>query len=170
MISIRPIDFNDTHKIVEWRNNPIVRKNFIFQQQLTDEMHINWMETQVLARKCYQFIIVDEDLNADVGSVFLRDVDMSNKKAEFGIFIGDDLSRGKGIGTNATKQILKFAFEELELNKVFLRVFASNLGAIKSYEKAGFKKEGLFYQDVIINGTSEDLVFMAILKKEWINL
>ncbi len=53
------------------------------------------------------------------------------------------------------------------MNRVYLRVFADNLGAIKSYEKAGFRYEGTFRQDVMIDGVGEDIVFMAILREDW---
>ncbi len=102
-----------------------------------------------------------------VGSVYLRDIDRSNQKCEYGIFIGDEDCRGKGIGTAAAKLALAHAFEELGLNRVYLRVFADNLGAIKSYEKAGFRYEGTFRQDVMIDGVGEDIVFMAILREDW---
>ena len=55
----------------------------------------------------------------------------------------------------------------MKLNRVFLRVFADNPRAIKSYENAGFKYEGTFRDDVIIDGTGYDMVFMGILKREW---
>ena len=166
-IKIRPIIKSDTQNILKWRNNPNVLKNFIYQKLLTKKEHLSWLETQVKNKKAYQFIIHINEDSKDIGSVYLRDVDLKNKKAEFGIFIGDDSARGKGIGTLATKKILEFAFQKLKLNKIFLRVFAENLNAIASYKKSGFVKEGLFKEDVIVNNKKIDLVFMSILKKDW---
>ena len=58
------------------------------------------------------------------------------------------------------------AFEQLGLHKVFLRVFADNLRAIKSYENAGFVKEACFKDDVKIDGKYYDMVFMAIINEK----
>lgn len=165
-ISIRPITTGDTQNIVKWRNSSFVRDNFIFRQELTASDHEKWMSTSVASGKAAQFIIVSDELG-DIGSVYLRDIDNVNRKAEYGIFIGEEDAVGKGIGTIAARLILKYAFEVLQLNRVFLRVFPENKGAIKSYEKAGFVKEGLFYEDVIIDSVPRDMVFMAVLASQY---
>jgi len=164
-IKIRPIKKSDTDNIIKWRNDPNVLKYFIYQEPITKKIHLNWLKTQVKTKKVYQFIIHDIEDNRDIGSVYLRDVDLKNSKAEFGIFIGEDSARGKGFGTLATQKILDFAFKKVKLNKIFLRVFAENLNAIASYKKSGFTQEGLFREDVIIKNKKNDLVFMAIFKK-----
>ena len=95
-----------------------------------------------------------------------NDIDTNNKKAEFGIFIGEDLARGKGIGTESTILTIKYGFEELKLHKIFLRVFANNYSAIKAYEKAGFIYEGTAKDDIMLpNGEFQDIVFMSIINK-----
>ena len=98
-----------------------------------------------------------------MGSVFLRDIDYQNKKAEYGIFIGEDTARGKGIGTEAAKSIVQYGFAELKLHKIFLRVLADNKGAIKSYENAGFVQEAYLKDEVLLNGEYRDIVLMAVI-------
>ena len=166
-IKLRPIKKTDTNNIIKWRNNPNVFNNFIYQKELTKKEHLNWLKTQVKTKKVFQFIIYSSEDSQDIGTVYLRDVDLRNKKAEFGIFIGEDSARGKGFGSLATQKILEFAFKKLKLNKVYLRVFSSNIKAISSYQKNGFIQEGLFKEDVIINNKKIDLIFMGILKKNW---
>lgn len=166
-VKLRHITEADTANIVKWRNTPSVYEHFIYRIPLTEEDHLNWFHTRIETGKVAQFIIVDTESNTDVGSVYLRDIDKDNQKCEYGIFIGEDSCRGKGIGSAAAKLALEYAFKELKMNRVFLRVFADNIGAIKSYENAGFKFEGKFRDDVIIDGTPYDIVFMAILKSEW---
>jgi len=165
-VHIRPIEKEDTDNILRWRNNPEIRSNFVFQDELTREAHENWLDINIKAGKAAQFIIVTDELG-DVGSVYLRDIDGRHRKAEFGIFIGESAARGKGFGTAATLKVLKHAFRELDLNKVFLRVFTDNVGAIKSYERVGFTKEGCFAEDVIVDGKPRDMVFMALLKSQY---
>ncbi|MCL1918380.1 MAG: UDP-4-amino-4,6-dideoxy-N-acetyl-beta-L-altrosamine N-acetyltransferase [Peptococcaceae bacterium] len=161
-VSLRPLTREDTANIVKWRNIPRVRNNFIYQMELTAAAHEKWLETRVKTGQVEQFIIVTEE-DGDVGSVYLRDIDRIHRKAEFGIFIGEESALGKGIGTAAARMILDYAFHNLGLNKVFLRVLADNARALSSYERAGFVREGCFVQDVIIDNEPRDLVFMAAL-------
>ena len=56
-----------------------------------------------------QFVITDTETNTDVGSVYFRDIDRQNKKCEYGIFIGEESCRGKGIGSAAAKLALDYA-------------------------------------------------------------
>lgn len=169
-VLIRPITEADTGKILKWRNDPSVMEHFIYRTALTAEMHLNWYYNRVQTGEVAQFIIIDIDTGEEVGSAYLRDIDTANKKCEFGIFIGEVLCRGKGIGSVAATLALKYAFEELGLNRVFLRVFADNTQAIKSYENAGFRYEGTFREDVIIDGVGYDMTFMGILRAEWDNM
>lgn len=165
-ISLREIKIEDTENIVRWKNNKNVKKNFCIQQDLTPEVHMNWFKTRIQTGEVKQFIIKDEEQGIEVGSTYLRDIDNKNKKAEFGIFIGEDLARGKGIGTKSAELTVKYAFEELKLHKVFLRVFSDNIPAIKSYEKVGFKYEGTAKDDIILpNGEYQDIIFMSIINE-----
>lgn len=159
-IFLRSIQMEDTETILKLRNSLDVRKKFIFQEDFTEEGHEEWMCQKVFTGLVEQFMICLKDGTA-IGSVYLRDIDSKNKKAEFGIFIGSNGFRAKGIGTEATMLITNFGFEILNLEKIFLRVFADNIGAIKCYEKAGFVQEGLFKKDIYIDGKPKDLIFMA---------
>ena len=165
-ITLRKIEYTDTDDIVRWRNKDFVRSNFIFQQLFTNEIHENWMKTRVDTGEVVQFIISEIQTGKGVGSVYLRDIDRINQKAEYGIFIGEEDALGKGFGSEAAALAIKYAFEQLGLHKVFLRVFADNLRAIKSYENGGFVKEACFKHDVKIDGKYYDMVFMAIINEK----
>ena len=164
-ISIRPINEDDTDKIIEWRNKPSISQYFIYRAPFTRETHLNWLHNRVQKGEVFQFIIMLGD--KPIGSAYLRDIDNKNKKGEYGIFIGEDNNCGKGFGTIATNLVIDYGFKELKLNRIFLRVFPYNIRAIKSYEKVGFKHEGLFREDVIIDGKSYDMKFMSILRRDW---
>jgi UDP-4-amino-4,6-dideoxy-N-acetyl-beta-L-altrosamine N-acetyltransferase len=170
MTAIRKITIQDTENIIKWRNSPSVRSNFLSQELLTAEVHHQWLKECVEQGKAAQFIIVDTDKGLDIGTTYLRDIDLKNRTAEFGIYIGEDGARRQGHAFRATKLILDHAFYEINLNRVFLRVLADNLPAIKTYEKSGFVREGLFRADVIIDGKALDVVFMSILKDDYVNL
>lgn len=162
-IYLRPMTKEDTDLIISWRNTDVVRKRFIDQAPFTREGHLNWIATMVDTGRVVQKIICMADTGRPVGSVYVRDIDLRHGKGEYGIFIGEADARGKGIGTRAARLMLEYCFGELKLHKVFLRAFADNIQAIRSYEKAGFIKEGYLREDVCIEGNYRDIVLMAVL-------
>lgn len=165
-VYLRPMTYDDTDLIVAWRNSDAVRKNFIYQALFTRESHENWIRTMVETGKVVQMIICDSASDKPLGSVYIRDIDRHHNKAEYGIFIGEQDARGRGVGTAAAKLMLRYCFEEEKLHRVYLRAFAENVQAIRSYEKAGFWREGLLCDDVCIDGEYRDIVWMAALNPE----
>lgn len=160
-VYLRRMTGEDTDDIVAWRNSEGVRENFIYQELFTRESHENWIRTMVDTGRVVQMIICDLKTDRPLGSVYIRDIDRRHNKAEYGIFIGEAEARGRGAGTAAARLMLRYCFEEEGLHRIYLRAFADNLQAIRSYEKAGFEKEGLLKDDVRINGVYRDIVWMA---------
>ena len=101
-----------------------------------------------------------------VGSVYFRDIDHDNKKAEYGIFIGEADAAGRGIGSETARLAADYARDVLKLHKLMLRVFADNVGAVKSYQNAGFVQEACLKDEFLQNGVYRDMLLMAILFEE----
>lgn len=161
-IYLRPMTREDTDLIVKWRNKDFVRKNFIYQKPFTREGHLHWIETMVETGRVVQFLICTKD-DVPVGSVYLRDIDEVHHKAEYGIFIGEEDALSKGYGTEAARLMTEYAFQELKLHKLMLRVLAGNERAKRSYEKAGFVQEAYLKDDVCLEDGYRDVILMAIL-------
>jgi RimJ/RimL family protein N-acetyltransferase len=85
-----------------------------------------------------------------------------------GIAIGERDFWGRGYGTEAMQLVLGYAFLELNLRRVSLALHAYNERALKSYEKAGFKLEGVMRGEVLREGRRTDTLFMGILREEWL--
>ncbi len=160
-IYLRLMTYDDTDRIVAWRNSDAVRKNFIYQALFTRQSHENWIRTHVETGDVVQLIICNLADDKPLGSVYIRDIDRHHNKAEYGIFIGEAEARGRGVGTAAAKLMLRYCFEEEQLHRVYLRALSENGQAIRSYEKAGFQREGLLRDDVCIDGKYRDIVWMA---------
>ena len=105
-----------------------------------------------------------------LGDADLTVINWGGREAFVGIGIGEREFWGKGYGTDAMGLILRYAFTELNLRRVSLNVFEFNQRALRSYEKAGFQLEGRQRQFIQREGRRWDLVYMGILREEWLAL
>jgi len=102
-----------------------------------------------------------------IGEIVLSDIDEVNLAAGFRIALYDPQYYGRGYGTEATRLILKFAFEKLSLHRVELEVYAFNRRAAHVYEKVGFVKEGIRRDALVWGDEYVDAICMAILRPEY---
>lgn len=108
--------------------------------------------------------VIDAD-GDPVGTVSLFAFDHLARHAEVGIALLAE-ARGHGVGTEAIRQIVEFAFVRCNLRRLHLQAIASNVGAIRAYEKAGFVVEGRQREHAWVRGRYEDIVLMGILRDE----
>ncbi len=114
------------------------------------------------------FMIVTLPENKRIGFVALFDIKYPNAAAMFAIGIGDPEYRGKGYGPEAIGLLLDYAFDELGLHRVGLRVMSYNTAGIRAYEKVGFRLEGTIRQAVWREGKRWDILNYGFLRDEWL--
>lgn len=115
------------------------------------------------------YIIHTKDSEKAIGITSLINIDQKNRNAECIIDIGEKDYWGKGYGKEALKLLLDYAFLEMNLHRVSLRVFSFNEKAISLYSKIGFKREGISRQSLFRNGQWHDIIHMGILQHEYVN-
>jgi len=89
--------------------------------------------------------------------------DREQRKAELRKLIGDPAMRGKGYGKKATKLWLSYGIHGLRLRKIYLYTFDTNLRNIRLNEELGFKLEGIYRAENIIDGIPKDVIRMGLL-------
>ncbi len=109
--------------------------------------------------------ISDESL---VGTCQLHSINAIHRSAELQIRIGLEDARGCGFGSEACRLLLHHAFQDLNLNRVFLHVFENNMRAIHLYTRVGFKLEGTLRRSAYVDGNWANIVIMAILRDEYL--
>lgn len=160
---IRPIAFEDTSMVVQWRNEGAVKGNLFTQSDITRESHERWLLSTVSTRKCDQFIVQVRSTGQQVGSVFLKAIASDKSDGEFGIFLGE-AGRGRGFAKEATMLLLEHAFETLGLMKVHLAVYSDNIAGIKAYKNAGF----IEMPELEAEGTDgRAITYMGITGAQW---
>ncbi|ADL52386.1 GNAT family N-acetyltransferase [Clostridium cellulovorans] len=170
-IRLRAYEKEDAELAHKYFTTPETRKNIDigipYPISLREEE--KWLETAVRDGECYTFAIETLEDSKYIGGCGINNIDRKNSVATVGISIGDEEYKGKGYGTDAMKTLVNFIFNEVNVNKVKLNVFSFNERAIKSYEKVGFKKEGVLRQEIYRFGKYYDVIVMGILKEEFLN-
>jgi RimJ/RimL family protein N-acetyltransferase len=166
-IYLRPLEIEDVDSLVTWFNDTDVTRFLLRYRPLTR------MEEEAFLRKISESdtdivlgIAVREN-DRLVGFTGLNQLDVRNRHVRFGIGLGDKSTWGKGYGTEATRLMVRYAFDTLNLHRVWLHVSENNERGLRTYQKVGFQTEGRLRQDTYREGRYWDTIVMAILREEW---
>jgi len=122
---------------------------------------------EIITKQQQVFSIVDAENDRLIGRCLLFNIDPVNRSAMLGIFIGEKAYWGKGYGQEATRLLLDYGFNLLNLHNIMLGVFSFNERAIQAYRKVGFKEMGRRREARIIGDRKFDVVFMDMLADEF---
>lgn len=126
----------------------------------------SWIKSQISNNNgTYNFAIEDIENNKYIGGCGIQQVDWLNRVATVGIMIGYKDYWGKGYGTDAMKVLIKFLFDDMNINKIRLSTFSFNERAINSYKKCGFEIEGILKEEIFKDGKYYDKIIMSIFNK-----
>jgi RimJ/RimL family protein N-acetyltransferase len=168
-VYLRALELSDVDQLVKWRNDLAVTTslggNTYFVSNLRET---EWVKNAILNDdKNIRLAICLKDNDQYIGNVNLTSINWINRSAEFSIMIGEKNQWRKGYGTEATSLILTYAFEEINLHRVYLTVRDDNKSAITLYEQIGFQHEGILRQSIYKNNRYIDLYIFSILKTEF---
>lgn len=171
-VYLRPAERADLPTFVRWLSDADVVRDLDLRTPLSLAAEEQWFERMLAAQGTtdYHFVICLVADDRPIGTIGLHAIDAVNGSAEFGIAIGEKDEWGKGYGTDATRAIRDFGFAELRLERISLRVYASNARGRRAYEKAGFVHEGTLRHARYQRGTYVDVDVMSILRDEWLAL
>lgn len=166
MLNLRELRIDDLEYMYEAFNDPDISKSFLFTRYpLSKEKLVNFIESSWKDANNIHYAIVSEH-DEYVGTVSLKNINYLDRNAEYAIITRKKFW-GQKYAYKATKTIINYGFNTLNLNKIYLNVLSSNIRANKFYEKFGFVKEGIFKEHVYIDGKYEDLNWYYILKKHF---
>jgi RimJ/RimL family protein N-acetyltransferase len=170
-LRLRAIEREDIPRFVRWLNDPEVVYYMLNFAPLSKANEERWFERQVAMSPIEGQIFAIEVKEGNdwmhIGNTGLHQIDMVTREAEFGIFIGEKGYWNQGYGRQAAHLTVKYGFESLNLNRIFLHVVAENLRAVKAYAASGFVKEGQLRQALFKNGKYNDIIVMSVLHSEW---
>lgn len=157
---IRELRRNDKDLMLEWLMNEKIRENFRFNYSKISMSSVEDFIRNSISEENKHYAIVNEN-DEYMGTVSLKKINFVPDTAEIAIVLREN-AMGKGYGKTAIQDVLKIAFNELNLNKVYLNVFRNNKRAIKLYEKIGFNLENNFQDFQVSEDIGLDIVYYSI--------
>lgn len=166
-MKLRVLENKDAPFMLEWMKDKRVNRFFRFDSENIDEKSVEeFIKNSFKSdNNSYHFAIADDN-DEYLGTVSLKKIDLKARSAEYAISIRYS-AQGKGVGKFATQKILDFAFNELNLNRIYLNVLSENKNAICFYEKQGFTFEGEFYHHINIRGKLKSLKWYRMMRCEY---
>jgi RimJ/RimL family protein N-acetyltransferase len=165
---LRSIERDDLERCYAWMNDEDLRATLSQRYPVSLAREADWVERatrgQDPSHLALAICLVQGDRH--IGNCSLEHIDRENGTATLGIFIGERDCRGEGLGEEAVRTLCLYGFEEMNLHKVRLDVHAGNDRALKTYERVGFRREGLLRQEAYRRGGYLDVIRMGLLREE----
>jgi RimJ/RimL family protein N-acetyltransferase len=167
-IELRCLELEHLDRIVEWRNHRDIRKSFFNKALISISGQKAWFDRYLVDPDRAIFIAVSKQSGKPVGMIGLYHIDQMNHKAEIGsTMVGDPSMWGRGIAVEMVELLIRYGFEDLNLNRIYAYAIDFNLGSIRVKEKCGFLHEGTLKQDHYANGKFYDVKLLGITRGDW---
>ena len=166
-VTLRAMEREDCEMIREMFNDPEIENLVVgWAFPVSKYAQEKWFEAHYNDNTNFRFVIETEEEGA-VGIATLTGIDWKNRRATHGIKLKNIKYRSKGIGTDAVMAIMRYAFDELQLNRLDGSWFADNLPSKRMYMKCGWAEEGVRRSYIYKGGKYRDLVITGILAEDY---
>jgi RimJ/RimL family protein N-acetyltransferase len=163
-IQIGPITTQDSEPLFRWFNDPQAARLDYAWRPVDGISHQKWITSIGTDPTQIWFAIRRAGHAAIIGFVILRNISPVHRSAELGVRVGEEGDRGRGVGKDATRQVLRFCWRALNLNRVQVSVLAGNERALRLYTALGFRREGTLRQAQFIDGAWKNVILMGALR------
>ena len=170
IVNLRAQEMGDLERNHRWVNDRELTRFLGARYQFSLLAEENWMRERtgkVMAFGGDMGFAIETKDGRHIGNTGLHRASPENRSADMGIMIGEKECWGRGYGTDALRTLVRFGFEEMNLNRIALDVYDFNERAIASYLKCGFIEEGRRRQDIYKGGRYIDVVMMSLLRDDW---
>ena len=166
-ITLTPLNSGHAAIYAKWQSLPNVRLYSRNIMPKTPDDIKKWLEpTGGRVKKDVGFEIWHKKDKKLIGECGVNDINWYDMKAFLGLVVGESEYWGQNICTDATNLLVEYAFNELNLNKLYADIFSPNKGSYKCVEKNGFTREAVFKKDVFIEGVVVDTYCYSLLKED----
>jgi RimJ/RimL family protein N-acetyltransferase len=166
-VYLRPVEEGDAALVYFGKNNSAVRETlFLFAPMTLDQVRQE-LTSWSTSKEIMLFTICSRESDEAVGQTAFVRIDYVSRAAVFYIAIYDPQYWAKGFGGEATRLMVHYAFDILNLNRIQLHVCCDNEHGVQAYRRAGFQIEGTLRQAMYHHDRYIDFYVMAILRSEY---
>jgi [ribosomal protein S5]-alanine N-acetyltransferase len=167
-IYLRPLERSDlTEEYLDWINDPAVNTHILASGFPVNRDSLESYYENSQPPECAMFAICDLKNDRHMGNARLSRIDWIHRSALYGRMIGPAEYRGKGYGSDALVQLLRYAFHHLGLNRIWSVAVIQNEISLGSNDKIGMTREGIMKQYFFINGQYVDGVALSMLREDF---
>jgi RimJ/RimL family protein N-acetyltransferase len=165
-IYLKPFEADNIRQTFIWIQSPELRTMFSMRGYPPDwETHVNYFNNKLKdqAQKVFAIYYLEQKEERHIGNCGLKNIDLGGGEAEFWIYIGEVVYKGKGLGTKASNEILSVAFNEMNLKKLYLYVSDFNIVASQMYKSLGFKPIGFDEKSKVLWAGRTNIIKLELL-------
>lgn len=153
--------------MLEWMQDELVTCNYRADfKKMKEEQIIEFIKNS-FTEDNQNFAFVDEE-DTYLGTISLKNISQKDFNAEYAI-VTRRCAQGTGVAYKATEEILKYAFEKLKLQRVYLNVLEENKRANRFYEKCGFVYEGKALEHLYLGGEFKNLNWYGMTRDRFLD-
>ena len=171
MIILRAMEPEDMRIFCEMVNDPYIESMVGgWSFPISQFEQARWFEKVFNDKRNLRFTIVSKKNGEILGMANLKDIDWKNRVAFHGIKLAPNAEKGIGYGKDTVMTLMKYAFEELQLNRLDGAIIEYNHASMSLYKKCGWKIEGTRRQAIYKNDSYHDNILVGILKTEYYDI
>lgn len=165
---LRPVLREDRPRFLKWVNDPDLRGLYMTRASPVDDAEADeWLAHLHKRTDAISFVICTLE-GKPFGMIGLHSIDWRSRVSSTEAVIGEKDFRGKGYATEAKIVLLHYAFETLNIHKIWGGIFAFNKASQAYNKKCGYKVEGVQRQQVFANGRYHDKILIAVFREDWL--
>lgn len=167
-VELRTIQTGDAPLMYRWHNDPRVAsemgmRHTLFATSMEEE---RTALQRIVTTSSEQYLIIQLKGGRPIGYTSLARIDLRNASARLTVVIGEPAEWGNGYGKEVTSLLTNYAFNVLNIHRLYLRVPDYNQRAIRCFTACGFQKEGTLRDDHFHLGSYRSSHLMSILREE----
>ena len=163
-VTLRPLERGDLHFVHVLNNNRSIM-GYWFEEPYESFVELEELYRKHIHDQSERRFIIEDACGERIGLVELVEIDHLHRRGEFLIMISPE-QQGRGYAKAATRLAINYAFRMLNLYKLYLLVDVDNAAAIRVYEGAGFRREGVLVDEFFSDGRYRSVLRMCLFQHE----
>ncbi|MBI4708766.1 MAG: GNAT family N-acetyltransferase [Candidatus Portnoybacteria bacterium] len=167
-VTLRPLGIEDIDFFLKWFNNPEITKFLLMYLPMTKLSEEKWLrEVAKKQEPVFTILVNTPSERPPIGACGLHKIDQKDRRAEFGIVLGEKNAWGCGFAREAGELLISYGFNSLNLHKIESAYIATNIRSMRLHNKLGFLEEGRKRNHTFKEGQYRDMIIFGLLREEW---